>query len=54
MTNDLSLGEIEDDNKYNFKNIYDEDNEIFSDNLHSCEYYEMSEFKSKFIKDINS
>ena len=51
--NDLTLGQIEEDINYNFKNRYDEDNEIFSDNLQSCRYYEMPEFKSNFSKDKN-
>ena len=53
MTDDLGLGEIEDNNNYNFKNLYDEDNQIFSGNMHSCEYYEMPEFKCKFLKNNN-
>ena len=51
--NDLTLGQIEEDINYNFKNRYDEDNEIFSDNFQSCRYYEMPEFKSNFSKDKN-
>ena len=47
---DIGLGQIEDDNNLNFKTIYDEDNEIYDDNLHSCAYYEMPEFKNNFIK----
>ena len=47
---DLGLGQIEDDNNYNFKNKYDEDKDIYTNNSHSCEYYEMSEMKKKFFK----
>ena len=47
---DLGLGQIEDDQNLNFKSKYDEDKEIYTDNLHSCDYYEMSELKTKFLK----
>ena len=47
---DLGLGHVEDDNNYNFKNIYDEDNEIYTNDSHTCEYYEMPELKNKFLK----
>ena len=50
---DLTLGQIEEDINYNFKNKYDEDDEIFSDNLQTCKYYEMPELKNEFIKDDN-
>ena len=45
---DIGLGQIEDDKNLNFKAKYDEENEIYTNNLHSCEYYEMSEFKNSF------
>jgi hypothetical protein len=44
--NDLGLGQIEDDLNYNFKHKYDEENEIYTDNLHSCKYFEMPEIKN--------
>ena len=47
------MGEIEDNNQYNFKTKYDEDNDIFSGNLHNCEYLEILDFKSKFSKHNN-
>ena len=31
----LGLGHVEDDNNYNFKNIYDEDNEIYTNDSHT-------------------
>ena len=51
---DIGLGQIEEDKNYNFKAMYDEDAEIFDDNLHTCEYFEMSELKQKFSKNIES
>ena len=48
MLSDLNLGQIENDINYNFKNLFDEDKDIFDDNMHSCEYYEIDEFKNKF------
>ena len=49
MFSDINLGQIEDNPNYNFKNKYDEENELFSDNFHSCDYYEMGAIKNKFI-----
>ena len=51
---DIGLGQIEDDKDLNFKLKYDEDKEIYTDNLHSCEYFEMSDFKNNFSKHIDS
>ena len=34
---------------YNFVKKYDEDNELFSQNIHSCKYYEMDELKKVFL-----
>ena len=51
---DIGLGQIEDDKDLNFKLKYDEDKDIYTDNLHSCEYYEMSDFKNNFSKRIDS
>ena len=48
MMSDISLGEIKDDLSYNFKNKFDEENEVFAENLHSCNYFELDEMKSKF------
>ena len=48
MFSDLTLGQIENDLNYNFKNTFDEDKEIFADQMHSCDYYEMEELKHKF------
>ena len=48
MFSDINLGQIEDNPNYNFKNKYDEENELFSDNFHSCDYYEMGAVKNKF------
>ena len=47
---DLGLGQVEDDKNLDFKEKYDEDNEIYTDNLHSCQYFEMPEIKNKFMK----
>ena len=54
MFPDINFGQIENDLNHNFKNKYDEDKEIFDEQLHSCEYYQMDEFKGKNIKHINS
>ena len=35
------------------KHLNDEDNEVFADNFHSCEYYEIEEMKNKFSKSEN-
>ena len=43
IMNDISLGQIEGDRNYNFISKYDEDNEVISQNMHSCKYYEMKE-----------
>ena len=51
--NDLTLGQIEVDDNFNFRKVYDEENDIFDSNLPSCEYYEMNEFKNSFIKSKN-
>ena len=52
--NDLGLGQIEEDINFNFKHKYDEEKEIFTDNLHSCKYFEMPDIKNKFMKHKNS
>ena len=39
----LSQGQIEGDRNYNFISKYEEDNEVISQNMHSCKYYEMEE-----------
>ena len=41
MFSDINLGQIKNNHNYNFMNKYDEDNEVFGNNFHSCEYYEM-------------
>ena len=51
--NDIELGQIEDKKDFDFKKKYDEDREIYDDQLHNCDYFEFSEFKNKF-KDANS
>ena len=38
ILSDINLGLIEDDPNYNFKNKFDEDNEVFAENMHSCGY----------------
>ena len=42
-----------DDKDYNFKHKFDDENEVFNENGHNCKYYEMDEFKNKFVKNIN-
>ena len=51
--NDLTLGQIEVDDNFNFRKVYDEENDIFDSNLPSCEYYEMNESKNNVIKSKN-
>ena len=54
MFSDINLGQIEEDINYNFKGKFDEDNEVFAENMHTCEYYEIEEFKNKFTKNLDS
>ena len=54
MLSDINLGQIENDPNYNFKNQFDEDNEVFADNFHSCEYYEIEEIASSIHLIITS
>ena len=51
---DIGLGQIEDDKNYDFITKYDEDKEIFTENAHSCEYFEMDELKNKFKNQVDS
>ena len=53
MFPDINLGQIRDDVNYNFLNKYDEDGDMFSNNFHSCEYYEIGAVKNKFNKYID-
>ena len=46
--NDITLGQIENDKDFNFASKYDEDNELLTNNLDSCKYYEVSELKNNF------
>ena len=48
--NDLTLGQIENDKNFNFKTKYDEDNEIFTNNIEMCKYYEFPELKDNICK----
>ena len=48
MLSDITLGQIKNNQNYNFKNKFDEDNEVFAENMHSCSYFEMDELKNKF------
>ena len=52
MLDDINLDQIGNDNRFNLKNNYDEDMEIY-DSSHSCNYYEMSEFNTKFNNQKN-
>ena len=47
--NDISLDQIEGDKTFNFIRKYDEDNEIISQNMHSCKYYEMEDFNKNIF-----
>ena len=48
--NDITLGQIENNKNFNFRTKYDEDNEIYTDNMDMCKYYEMHELKNNFAK----
>ena len=48
---DIGLGQIEDEKDYNFKLKYDEEREIYNDDLHNCDYFEMPELKQKILKE---
>ena len=54
MFSDINLSQIENDSHYNFKSKYDDDKEIFADQMHSCEYYQMDEFKNKYKNYVDS
>ena len=47
---DMGLDQIEGDSQYNFRNIYDEDGDIFDDGVYNCKYYDIAEMRTKFIK----
>ena len=38
------MGQIEEDQNYNFQSKYDEDHDIYDVNAHSCKYHDISEF----------
>ena len=48
--NDISLGQIENDKNYDFRSKYDEENELYTNNIEKCRYYEVSELKGAFVK----
>ena len=48
--NDITLGQIENDKTFDFRSKYDEDNELYTNNIDLCRYYESSELKSVFGK----
>ena len=50
MFSDINLSQIENSQNFNFINKFDEDNEVFADNFHSCEYYEIEDMKNNFSK----
>ena len=52
MFSDINLGQIENNQNFNFINKFDEDNEVFADNF-SCEYYEMEDMKNNFSNTNN-
>ena len=47
MMNDIELGQIEDKKEFNFKMKYDEEREIYDDELHNCDYFELTLFYHK-------
>ena len=49
---DIGLGQIEGNKDYNFSKKYDEDNEIFSQNMNSCKYYEIEEISKIFLTSL--
>ena len=50
MFSDIYLGQIKNNQSYNFMSKYDEDSEVFGNNSHTCEYYEMDAIKDEFIE----
>ena len=52
--NDLTLGQIVNDENFNFRQKYEYENDIFNDDLPSCKYYEQTEFKDSFTQNKNS
>ena len=48
--NDITLGQIENDKTFDFRSKYDEDNELYTNNIDLGRYYESSELKSAFEK----
>ena len=44
------MGQIENDKNFDFRKKYDEDNEIYTNDLDMCKYYEMTELKNNFVK----
>ena len=50
MFSDIDLGQIEDDLNYNFLNKYDDENELFNNNFHSCDYYKFIDYKDGFCQ----
>ena len=48
--NDITLGQIENDKTFDFRSKYDEDNELYTNNMDMCRYYESPELKSAFGK----
>ena len=48
--NEVTIGQIENDNQFNFKTKYDEEHELFHDIKNPCKYYEVSELDSNFSK----
>ena len=50
MFSDINPGQIKNNQSYNFMSKYDEDSEVFGNNSHTCEYYEMDAIKDEFIE----
>ena len=48
---EITIGQIENDqNQFNFRSKYDDENELFHNINNSCNYYDMSNLKSNFSK----
>ena len=48
MLSDINLGQIKNNQNYNLKTKFDEDNEVFAENMHSCSYFKMDGLKNKY------
>ena len=49
MYKNLRRMNLQGDKQYNFIRNYDEEGNVFVNNIHSCKYYEMDEVKKQFF-----